>query len=97
MVSNAEAAFMYYVLLAPYIDREKVLRAFEAHNIGAVFHYVPLHTSPAGLKYGRLSGSLSVTDAQSERLIRLPLWVGLTAEQQDRVISVLRAAIEELT
>ncbi|BAO87309.1 dTDP-4-amino-4,6-dideoxygalactose transaminase [Caballeronia cordobensis] len=83
---------MYYVLLAQHIDRQQVLDEFRRNNIGSVFHYVPLHSSPAGMKYGRAHGALDVTNRQSERLVRLPLWVGLSEEQQNRVVSVLRRA-----
>ncbi|APC15675.1 dTDP-4-amino-4,6-dideoxygalactose transaminase [Pseudomonas frederiksbergensis] len=86
-------AHMYYVLLDSQIDRQAVLNALKSAGIHSVFHYVPLHSSPAGKRYGRVHGSMAVTDQQSERLIRLPLWVGLTPEQQDRVIAVLVAAI----
>lgn len=85
-------AHMYYVLLAPEIDRQKVLDSFRSSGISSVFHYVPLHSSPAGLRYGRAQGELNVTVQQSERLVRLPLWVGLTEEQQARVFNVLEAA-----
>ncbi len=86
-------AHMYYVLLAPGIDRQKVLDVFKKDGIGAVFHYVPLHSAPAGQRYGKAHGSLEVTNQQSERLIRLPLWVGLTESQQNRVIDVLTQAV----
>lgn len=82
-------AHMYYLLLAPEIDREEVLNAFRRANIGAVFHYVPLHSSPAGRLYGRSHGDLSVTNKQAEKLIRLPLWIGLMRTQQHRVVEVL--------
>lgn len=85
-------AHMYYVLLAPEIDRQKVLDKFKLNNIGSVFHYVPLHSSPAGQLYGRAHGSLTVTIDTSERLIRLPLWVGLTEQQQNRIVDVLKTA-----
>jgi dTDP-4-amino-4,6-dideoxygalactose transaminase len=85
-------AHMYYVLLAPEIDRQKVLHEFKRHEIWSVFHYVPLHSSPAGQRYGRANGFLKVTIEQSERLIRLPLWVGLTEQQQDKIIHVLETA-----
>lgn len=86
-------AHMYYVLLAPEVDRQKVLSEFRQNEIGSVFHYVPLHSSPAGQRYGRVHGSLKVTIDQSERLIRLPLWVGLTEQQQDKVVTVLKSAV----
>jgi dTDP-4-amino-4,6-dideoxygalactose transaminase len=86
-------AHMYYILLDSQIDRQVVLDALKSAGIHSVFHYVPLHSSPAGQRYGRVHGSMAVTDRQSERLIRLPLWVGLTQEQQDRVIAVLVAVL----
>lgn len=86
-------AHMYYVLLAPGVDRQTVLEKLKLNNISAVFHYVPLHSSPAGLRYGRIHGSMDITNALSESLLRLPLWVGLTSEQQDHVVDVLAHAI----
>jgi dTDP-4-amino-4,6-dideoxygalactose transaminase len=86
-------AHMYYVLLAPEIDRQGVLDSFKRNEIWSVFHYVPLHSSPAGKRYGRQHGDLTVTDQLSERLIRLPLYVGISKEQQDRVIDVLNSAV----
>lgn len=86
-------AHMYYVLLAPEVDRQKVLDEFKHNDILSVFHYVPLHSSPAGQSYGRAHGSLTVTIDQSERLVRLPLWVGLTEQQQDKVVDVLKTAV----
>lgn len=85
-------AHMYYVLLDPGIDRQEVLTAFKQNDILSVFHYVPLHSSPAGQRYGRAQGELEVTIRQSERLVRLPLWVGLTPAQQDRIVEVLQNA-----
>jgi dTDP-4-amino-4,6-dideoxygalactose transaminase len=83
-------AHMYYVLLAPEIDRQMVLNEFKQNDIGAVFHYVPLHSSPAGMRYGRTHGTLNVTNHQAERLVRLPLWVGITEAQQKRVVDLLK-------
>lgn len=86
-------AHMYYVLLAPEIDRQKVISELKKNDIYSVFHYVPLHSSPGGQRYGRVHGEMGVTTRQSERLLRLPLWVGLTSVQQDRVFDALRNAI----
>ncbi|NIF29405.1 dTDP-4-amino-4,6-dideoxygalactose transaminase [Pantoea sp. Tr-811] len=82
-------AHMYYVLLAPGIDRQAVLEALKRHEIYAVFHYVPLHSSPAGERYGRSQGSMEVTNYSSERLLRLPLWWGMPKAAQERVVQVL--------
>jgi dTDP-4-amino-4,6-dideoxygalactose transaminase len=85
-------AHMYYVLLAPGIDRNAVLSALKEGGVHAVFHYVPLHSSPAGQRYGRVHGTMAVTDTLAERLVRLPLWVGLDAASQDAVVGALRQA-----
>lgn len=86
-------AHMYYILLSDGIDRQKVLTDLKQNNIFSVFHYVPLHSSPAGQRYGRVHDSMNVTVTQSEKLIRLPLWVGLTQEQQDIVVETLYQSI----
>jgi dTDP-4-amino-4,6-dideoxygalactose transaminase len=86
-------AHMFYVLLASHIDRQSVLSELKLSGVHAVFHYVPLHSSPGGKRYGRSHGPMNVTDKQSERLIRLPLWPGLTHEQQDRVINTFKHAL----
>jgi dTDP-4-amino-4,6-dideoxygalactose transaminase len=80
---------MYYVLLAPGADRAAALAALANDGIDAVFHYVPLHDSPAGRRYGRADGDLIVTDDLSSRLIRLPMWVGLPESDQNRVVDAL--------
>lgn len=85
-------AHMYYVLLSPEIERDKVLDDFRKNNISAVFHYVPLHSSPAGQRHGRMHGQLDVTDRQSARLIRLPMWFGISTQQQERVVEVLEGS-----
>ena len=86
-------AHMYYILLDPSIPRQPVLKALNDRGVNAVFHYVPLHSSPAGLRYGRAYGSLENTVSCSERLIRLPMWMGLTDEKQDYVVAALRNAL----
>ena len=83
-------AHMYYVLLAPEINRQWVLDELKRNEIHAVFHYVALHSSPAGKRYGKVHGSLNVTAQVSEQLIRLPLWVGLSDAQQETVVDTLQ-------
>lgn len=89
-------AHMYYVLLAPGVDRQAVLAEMKRKGISSVFHYVPLHSAPAGQRFGRVHGSMEVTDTQSERLIRLPLWVGLSEEQLTRVVGNLEECLTRL-
>ncbi|MDB5895999.1 MAG: DegT/DnrJ/EryC1/StrS family [Rhodoferax sp.] len=84
---------MYYVLVGEGVNRQFVLDEFRRNGVHSVFHYVPLHSSPAGLKYGRTQGQLTVTDQQSARLIRLPMWNGLVEPQLDQVVDVLTAAL----
>lgn len=86
-------AHMFYVLLTPGTDRNQVLEEFRRKRISSVFHYVPLHSSPGGLRYGRAHGDLAVTSDTSERLVRLPLWVGLSESDQDRVAEALSLAL----
>lgn len=86
-------AHMYYILLNPDIVRQNMLDVLINNSISSVFHYVPLHSSPAGQHYGRPHGSLNITNKQSERIIRLPLWIGLTEQQQDKVIHILSIEI----
>jgi dTDP-4-amino-4,6-dideoxygalactose transaminase len=83
---------MYYILLESLKKRTEVIAQLKEQGVNAVFHYVPLHSSPAGKKYGRTSGELRHTDNLADRLVRLPLWVGLD-EAQDRVVAQLQAAI----
>lgn len=86
-------AHMYYVLLASEIDRQAVLTELKRNEIYSVFHYVPLHSSPAGQRYGRLHGELVNTNSLAESLVRLPLWVSLTVAQQAKVVKVLTQAV----
>ena len=82
-------AHMYYVLLESN-DRRQVLEQLKMCGIHAVFHYIPLHSSPAGLKYGRAQGDLAVTTRQSSRLIRMPIWVGLDEAEQNYILDKLK-------
>jgi dTDP-4-amino-4,6-dideoxygalactose transaminase len=88
-------AHLYYVLLSTEIDRQVVLDDLNQNGIHAVFHYVPLHSSPAGLRLGRAHGELPLTTSLSLRLIRLPMWIGLSGNQQQRVCEVLGAVLRK--
>ena len=88
----AHNAHMYYVLLSDANERQRVIRDLAAAGIGAVFHYVPLHDAPAGRKYGLASAPLPVTTSLSERLLRLPIWVGIEPHL-DEVIEQVRASV----
>ena len=85
---------MYFIILSPKINRQIILDRLKLNNIQAVSHYVPLHSSPAGLRFGRAHGDLSLTNSLSERIIRLPLWIGLTQSQQERIVEQLGNALK---
>ncbi|HRD69433.1 MAG TPA: dTDP-4-amino-4,6-dideoxygalactose transaminase [Legionella sp.] len=87
-------AHMYYVILSSDINREIILEELNRNQVKAVSHYVPLHSAKAGLRYGRAQGTLNVTDSVSSQIIRLPLWVGLTHAQQDRVYEQFNEALK---
>jgi dTDP-4-amino-4,6-dideoxygalactose transaminase len=84
-------AHIYYIVLNKGLKRDVVLDRLKDHGMQGVFHYVPLHSSPAGKKYGRTVGNLSVTDTASDNLIRLPVWIGLTEKDQDRAKNALQS------
>lgn len=69
-------AHMYYILLPDQPARARLIDALKARNIYSVFHYIPLHASPMGQRVGRVAGTMAVTENVSERLLRLPLWIG---------------------
>lgn len=85
-------AHMYYILLPDLATRTALIDALKRHEIHPVFHYVPLHSAPCGLKHGRTHGDLTVTEDIADRLLRLPLWLGLEP-QQTRVIERLLAEL----
>lgn len=68
---------IFWMLLESEAVRADLIRYLNSHNINAVFHYVPLHSAPAGRKFGRASGDMAVTDQISNRLLRLPLYYTL--------------------
>lgn len=86
-------AHMYYVLLDSLETRTKVIDHLRESEIHSVFHYVPLHSSPAGKKYGRTHGEMLNTDSLSDRLLRLPMWLDLSETQQDRVIEAIQSTV----
>lgn len=86
-------AHMYYVILAKGIDRQKLLQKLNSTGINALSHYVPLHESPAGKLLGRIADRLLVTEDSSSRLIRLPLWVGITADELEDVANALTGSL----
>ena len=87
-------AHMYYLLLGDHIERYKFLERLQERGVRSVFHYVPLHSSPGGVRFGRVSGAMTVTDDLAPRLVRLPLWVSLEDTQQNRVIEKIKQVLQ---
>jgi len=83
-------AHMYYVLLPDLPTRTAAIENLRKLGVQSVFHYIPLHSSPAGRKYARAHGELPVTDDIADRLLRLPLWVGMEDRQTEIIQAVLR-------
>jgi dTDP-4-amino-4,6-dideoxygalactose transaminase len=86
-------AHMYYILLNSLEARTKLIKSLKEKGIYSVFHYIPLHSSPAGKKYGRVATDMEITNKASETILRLPLWIGLEGEKLDYIIEAL---IDEL-
>jgi len=90
----AHNAHLYYLLFADLSRRTAAQDALRKAGLDAVFHYVPLHSSPAGRRFGRAFGSLPVTDAVSARLLRLPMWAGLPDDQISKAVQAIAGALE---
>ena len=82
-------AHMFYMICKSLEERTALIKYLKSKEISAVFHYIPLHSAPAGIKFGRFDGEDEVTTPYSERLVRLPFYYGLTQEDQDKVISTV--------
>lgn len=81
---------LFYILTRSLEERSKLIRYLKERNIFAVSHYVPLHSSPAGMKYGRSNGKMRVTDHVSRKLMSLPLYYGITDDDIQRVVDSLK-------
>ncbi|MEZ0168392.1 dTDP-4-amino-4,6-dideoxygalactose transaminase [Microvirga sp. TS319] len=82
---------LYYLLLKSETSRNRLIEQLRKNDIWAPFHYIPLHSAPAGQRYARSNGSLEVTDRVSGCLIRLPLYAGMSPEAADKVIDHVEA------
>ena len=83
-------AHMFYLKCKDLDERTRLISFLKERDILAVFHYVPLHSAPAGLRFGRFAGEDKYTTAESDRLVRLPMYYKLTEEDQNRVIKAVR-------
>lgn len=83
-------AHMFYIKAKDIEERTARIADLKDNGIMSVFHYIPLHTAPAGQKFGRFHGEDRYTTAESERLMRLPMYYGLTMEQVDSICDVIK-------
>ena len=81
---------MYYVRVKDLEERTRLIEFLKGNGIWAVFHYVPLHSAPAGLKFGRFSGEDVYTTRESERLLRLPMFYSLTPAEVDYIVGKVK-------
>lgn len=88
-------AHMYYLLLPNLDARTEFISQMRDSGIQCVFHYIPLHSSPAGQQLGRQASKMNVTDDVSERLVRLPLWLGLEP-QMEQILASADKALESI-
>jgi dTDP-4-amino-4,6-dideoxygalactose transaminase len=84
---------MYYILLPDRATRDGLMTHLNHQGINAVFHYVPLHSSPMGQTFGYREGDLPVTEDVSGRLLRLPLYYEITEAEQEQVVNEITARL----
>ena len=85
---------LYFVLMPDAASRNALLEHLRSRGIAAVFHYIPLHSSPMGQQCGYNRHELPVTDFVSERLLRLPLYCELSAENQQLIVEEITLFVE---
>ena len=81
---------MFYIKVKDIAERSELIAFLRARDVETVFHYIPLHTAPAGLKCGRFHGEDRYTTAESERLLRLPMYYKLTPGDAEKVINGIK-------
>ena len=84
-------AHMFYIMTKDIGERDRLIKHLRDAEIQAVFHYVPLHSSKAGLKYGRFHGKDRYTTNVSERLLRLPMYYGLEAKDVEYIAAAIKS------
>ena len=89
-------AHMYYIKCRDLAERTALISFLKQRDILAVFHYVPLHSAPAGVRFGRFAGEDRYTTSESDRLVRMPMYYKLTEEDRNRVIAAVREFYGEI-
>lgn len=85
-LNTTQNGHIFYILLSSFSQRSQLISYLRKHNILSVFHYVPLHSSPAGKKYGRLGSSMNVTNSISDKILRLPLFYNLSNDALESIV-----------
>ncbi len=86
----AHNAHMFYIKVKDIAERDRLIKFLKSRGIDTVFHYIPLHTAPAGKKWGRFIGEDRFTTVESERLLRLPMYFRLKDEEIDQVVNSIK-------
>jgi len=81
---------LFYIITQSLEERTRLIRYLGENGVNAIFHYVPLHSSPGGAKYGRVCGSMRITEEFSNRLLRLPLYYEMRERDVDRVVDLVQ-------
>lgn len=89
-------AHMFYIKFSDLDTRQRYISYMKENRIMCVFHYVPLHSAPAGIKYGRFSGADRYTTSESDKLVRLPMYYNMKKEDRERIIGKTREFIENM-
>ena len=82
---------MFYIKCRNLNERGELISYLKKRDISAVFHYIPLHSAPAGIKYGRFCGADNYTTVESEKILRLPMYYGLRRQQVSYICEQIRS------
>lgn len=88
-------AHMFYIKCRDLEQRTAFISYMKANEVQTVFHYIPLHSAPAGLKFGRFDGEDVYTTAESDRLVRLPMYYGLSQEEREKITNCVKQFFKE--
>ncbi len=84
-------AHMFYIKAESLKERGQLIAFLKENGVASAFHYIPLHSAPAGIKFGRFHGEDKYTTAESEKLLRLPMFYGITEEETEKVVEAVKA------
>lgn len=88
-------AHMFYIKCRSLEERTDFISYMRANDVQTVFHYIPLHSAPAGIKYGRFSGVDEYTSAESDKLVRLPMYYNLDPKDTEKIVRTIKSFFKE--